>query len=296
MPWKFERVIDDLGRLTEGPAWDGEGLYFSHIINGEIYKYLPKEDKAVLKFENTEGGNGLKFGPDGNLYACSMDGQRIDRYERDGSRTVIADRCDGQPLNAPNDLAFDGKGKLWFSNPQYEDFKGGTVLDHASVHRTEPTTESREASRMTYDTTKPNGLLASKDQSELYVAEGSNDETHNNFQLRAYSIEGDDLGDYRVLHTFHPHRGIDGMCLDEDGNIIGCAGSDASGPGPMLYVFDPDGRVLETHPYPNGKPTNCTFGGPDLSTIYVADGNGGLFRAETDRRGLLEPPDKPFNP
>ena len=40
--------------------------------------------------------------------------------------------------------------------------------------------------------------------------------------------------------------GIDGMCLDSDGNIIGTAGNWASGPGPMIYVWTPTGRVLET--------------------------------------------------
>ena len=42
------------------------------------------------------------------------------------------------------------------------------------------------------------------------------------------------------------------------------AGSYASGPGPMIYIWDTKGRVLETHPMPVGvdTPTNCTFGDP----------------------------------
>jgi gluconolactonase len=294
MTWKFKPVIDDLGRFTEGPAWDGEGLYFSHVIDSKILKYVPGTDQLLTKFEDTEAANGLKFGPDGNLYACKMDGERVDRYERDGSTTVVADSFEGTRLNAPNDLAFDAAGNLWFTNPQYEDFKGGTELNHASVHMTDVTEDGGETKRMTYDTTKPNGILVSEDQQELYVAEGSNDEDHNQFQLRAYQINGAELGAFRTLHTFHPHRGIDGMCLDSKGNIIGCAGNHESGPGPLLYVFNTDGRVLETHPYPNGAPTNCTFGGDDLSEIYVTDHNGGLYRAETNRTGIIKPPANPF--
>ena len=41
------------------------------------------------------------------------------------------------------------------------------------------------------------------------------------------------------------NRGIDGMCLDIEGNIIATAGWELGGPGPMIYVFSPDGRVLE---------------------------------------------------
>ena len=41
-------------------------------------------------------------------------------------------------------------------------------------------------------------------------------------ELRAYPILDDDtLGDYELLHNFYPHRGIDGMCLDAEGNIVG---------------------------------------------------------------------------
>ena len=39
------------------------------------------------------------------------------------------------------------------------------------------------------------------------------------------------------------------MTLDADGNIVACAGFEESGPGPMIYVFSPTGRVLETHPH-----------------------------------------------
>ena len=124
------------------------------------------------------------------------------------------------------------------------------------------------------------------------------------------------LGEYEVLHNFYPHRGIDGMCLDSGGNIIACAGSTdtagctsvtnfaapgrrissrsysrqyESGPGPMIYVFAPNGRVLETHPFPGAKPTNCTFGDDDRQTLYVT-GNARLYRTRTNRSGYLEAP------
>tara|TARA_B100001971_G_scaffold207077_1_gene226751 strand:- start:30 stop:182 length:153 start_codon:yes stop_codon:yes gene_type:complete len=42
---------------------------------------------------------------------------------------------------------------------------------------------------------------------------------------------------------------------------------------------------LETHPTPVDRPTNCSFGGPDLTTLYVTTGEGHLLKAETERRG-----------
>ena len=74
-------------------------------------------------------------------------------------------------------------------------------------------------------------------------------------QLRAYPILDDDtLGAFRILHDFGPHRGIDGMCLDTAGNIVATAGFEQSGPGPLIYVFAPSGRVIETHPVPGRSP------------------------------------------
>ena len=102
-----------------------------------------------------------------------------------------------------------------------------------------------------------------------------------------------------MLHQFGedyrgPQRGIDGMCLDAEGNIVATAGSYASGPGPMIYIWDPKGRVLETHPMPVGvdSPTNCTFGDPDQRTLYITTGGGHLLRVRnTGRRGgIIWPP------
>jgi gluconolactonase len=43
--------------------------------------------------------------------------------------------------------------------------------------------------------------------------------------------------------------------------------------------------VLETHPVPALRPTNCAFGGPDLSTLYVTSTQGHFLKAQTDRVG-----------
>jgi gluconolactonase len=77
------------------------------------------------------------------------------------------------------------------------------------------------------------------------------------------------------------------MTLDADGNIIVCAGWEAAGPGPMIYVFSPTGRVLATHPLRADRPTNCCFGDPDMKTLYVTTGGGHLFRARTDHVGWI---------
>ena len=131
---------------------------------------------------------------------------------------------------------------------------------------------------MTSDTTRPNGLLLSFDERTLFVAQS--DYTPSDArQLRAYPVLDDGtLGQPTVLHDFGAHRGIDGMCFDTDGNIVATCGWEVSGPGPRITVFAPDGTVLEEHPLPDGRPTNCAFGGPNLDVLYITSISGHLYR------------------
>ena len=67
------------------------------------------------------------------------------------------------------------------------------------------------------------------------------------------------------------------MCLDADGNVVACGGWKRNGPGPLVYVFSPAGQVLKTYDLPADMPNRCTFGGPDLATLYVTTATGELL-------------------
>ena len=160
-----------------------------------------------------------------------------------------------------------------------------------SVLRLDPKGDDEwELKRISSDVSRPNGILVSRDQKTLYVAQSgySLDQAR---ELRAYDINDDGtLDGYNTLHTFGvdrrgPQRGVDGMTLDAEGNIFVCAGWEEAGPGPMIYVFSPEGRVLSTHPLRVDRPTNCCFGGPDRSTLYLTSVNGHFFKAKTDMEG-----------
>lgn len=285
MSWQFETIAGPFG-LTEGPAWDGDGLLFTNIPKSRILRYHPNTGECTEFRTGTNGANGLTFDSAGRLYACEGDGRRIVRYDSGRPTSVLVDSYEGSRLNSPNDLAFDARGRLWFTDPRYGDYRDDMEMDHESVFRVDPLPNGRwSIKRMTRDTTRPNGLLISLDQKTLYVAQSEYGEGRKR-ELRAYPINDDDtLGRYSVLHNFHAHRGIDGMCLDSSGSIVATAGWQVSGPGPMIYVFAPDGRLLETHPLPVDRPTNCTFGDADLQTLYVTTIEGYLLRARTERKG-----------
>lgn len=292
MAWDFETLLEPIG-LTEGPVWYREALLFTNIPNSRIMRFDPDSGEISVWREGTNNANGLMLDADGVVNACEGGGRRMVKYPEDGATIELCAQYEGRRLNSPNDLAIDSKGRIWFTDPRYGDFRDDMELDHESIYRLDRQADGNwHPERVTYDTTAPNGLLLSPDETVLYVAQSKYGEGEHR-ELRAYPVldEGSDengavVGRHEVLHNFYPHRGIDGMCLDSEGNIVATAGSGISGPGGMIYVFAPNGRVLETHPLPCDAPTNCTFGGSDLRDLYVTSLEGHLLRARTDRQGL----------
>ena len=83
---------------------------------------------------------------------------------------VVADRLDGNKLSTANDLAIDRKARIWFTNPVNEgnwDKTEVEELDHRSVVRADPQKSGTyTVTRLTFDTTQPNGILVSQDQTK----------------------------------------------------------------------------------------------------------------------------------
>ena len=295
MSWDFELVSGPYGGTTEGPVWDGEAVIFTHIPGCRLLRYDPRSGETTEYFTDVNYVNGLCFDASGNLFGCQQGGRRIVRFEKDGQTiTSLPHLLDGKRHNNPNDLVVDRSGRIWFTDP-YSGIgdSGPQELDHMSVLRLDPTGDGQyDLQRVTTDISRPNGILSSRDQKTLYVAQ-SDYGLDRLRELRAYPINDDGtLGNYETLHTFGvdhrgAQRGVDGMTLDTDGNIIACAGWESAGPGPMIYVFSPEGRVLETHPIRVERATNCCFGDADMKTLYVTTGGGHLFRARTDRTGWI---------
>jgi len=283
--WTWEHIAR-LEFATEGPAWDGEQLLFSHIYASETLAYHPDSGEISVWREGTHEANGMVFDRRGRLFVCEGAARRVVRCEAGRVVEVVADSYGGRPFNRPNDLAVDDAGNVWFSDPNYGERPGGQ--DGEFVYRASPRSGSWEVTRVTFDNLRPNGVLFSLDGGTLFVAEIPRAPLGRR-QLRAYPVLDDGtLGDYEALHDFGESRSVDGMCLTGDGNIVACAGFYDGGPGPMIYVFAPSGRVLSTHPTPANRPTNCTFGEAGLGALYVTFETGDLYRVpNTGMKGHL---------
>ena len=285
MSWNFENAAPVIGTITEGNAWNGERMLYSNIAMNRIMSYDPNSGLVETFRENTEGTNGLNYDSQGRLFGCSGNGRRIVRFDPNGEMVTVADRLGGRRINSPNDLAITHSGSIYFSD-RVEDVSPEIGIDHSSIISAEPQDDGTyKTVRRTFDTSMPNGLLFSSDYKTLYVAQ-SDYRADQKRELRAYPVNEDgSLVEYEVLHDFGPHRGIDGMTLSSEGNIVACTGWEISGPGGNITVFDPKGRIIETHPTPALRPTNCTFAGEDL---YISSIEGHLLVARnTGMTGYL---------
>lgn len=298
MAWEFERVAGPFNGPTGGLVWDGRTIVFAAVLESRLLRYHPDSGRVEEIRRFTNRTSGLALTPDGRLYGCQEGSRRIIEMKADGSAAALGATLDGQRINFPSDLTIDRAGRIWFTDPYHHLPSHGPQifpnLPHASVLRLgrHRVTHDWIVERLTFDTAAPRCLALSADERTLYVGEGDT-ASEEARQLRAYPVDATGrLGSPLLMHSFGrdhrgTQRGAEGLCLDADGNIIVCAGSDEAGPGSLIYIVSPTGRILETQAFPDDCPMRCTFGGNGLDELYVTSGTGHLWRArQTGRVGL----------
>jgi gluconolactonase len=293
MTWEFEKVAGPYRGRTGGLAWDGKAMLFSAVQEERILRFDPGTGKADVFRNYTGRTNGIAVAADGSVFGAQEGGRRVIQFLKDGSTAPTNELLDGKHHNQPTDVIVDSKGRVWIADPYNGTPPYGPpvfpFLDHASVLRLESAgPRAWKLTRVTHDTMGPRSVLLSADEKTLYVADGDV-ERGDTCQLFAYQVKSDGgAGPGKPLVTFMAvERGIEGMCLDSEGNIVACAGWKKSGAGPVIYVISASGTLLETHAAPADMPMRCAFGDPGLTSLYVTAGDGGLYRAKnTGRRGL----------
>jgi len=161
---------------AEGPAWNGVGkfLMWSDIPNNVQMRWL-NDDNHVSTLRTPAGySNGNTFDYQGRQLSCEHGNRRVVRYEHDGSTTVLAERYQGKPFNAPNDIVVHPDGGIWFTDPgygslmNYEGNKGALEIKEA-VYRIDP--KGGKIDKVTDELYKPNGLCFSPDYKKLYIVD-----------------------------------------------------------------------------------------------------------------------------
>jgi gluconolactonase len=264
---------------AEGPAWSGQGHYLvlSDIPNNRQMRWL-EEDGHVSTMRTPAGfSNGNTFDYEGRQLSCEHGNRRVVRYEHDGKVTIIADKWQSKPFNAPNDIVVHPDGGIWFTDPGYGAlvaYEGnlGKLEIKEAVYRVDGKTGKIDM--VTDAAFKPNGLCFSPDYKKLYLCDTG--ATH--YPDAPKIIKVFDVADGRTLRNGKqfismdlPGKGAglaDGIRADTDGNIwvgAGWVGEGYDG----VHVFSPDGTRIGMILLPEICANVC-FGGARRNRLFMA--------------------------
>lgn len=267
-------------RWAEGPAWNGVGKYlvWSDIPNDLQMRWLD-DDARVTKFRNPAGNsNGNTFDFEGRQLSCEHGSRRVVRYEHNGAVSVIAEKFEGKPFNAPNDIIVHPDGGIWFTDPgygsmgNYEGHKGDFQIKEA-VYRVD--SKSAKIEKVLDELDKPNGLCFSPDYKRLYICDTGGKRTDD---IRVYDVNANKLANgkrYCSMKMKYKSGGeekegagaADGIRADTDGNIWAGAGWVGEGYD-GVHVFSPEGKRIGLIRLPEIC-SNVCFGGPKRNRLFM---------------------------
>ncbi|MDE9364151.1 SMP-30/gluconolactonase/LRE family protein [Luteipulveratus sp. YIM 133132] len=268
---------------AEGPVWWPDGrLRYVDLMAGDVLTLL--DDGSVERAHVGEVAAALRPRASGGAVIAVERGFALATSDDLSDITPLPELWSG-PIRF-NDGGCDPAGRFYCGSMAYDQSQG-----QAFMYRLDP---DGSATRVLDDLTISNGLGWSASGETAYF----NDTPTRTISAFDWS-EADGLTRRRAFVRLPDDLDgdPDGLCIDADGGVwVALYG------GSAVHRYTPDGQLDQVVELPVTNVTACTFGGPDLRTLYVTttrenvpDGEqpaaGAVFTCEPGAAGL---PASPF--
>ena len=275
----------------EGAVWHAaeKNLYWTDINRFLIHRY-DSISRSVNTWFFDEPVTSMILTDSDDTLAVTLGSRVIFWKPASDERVDQGFRHANWPHVRSNDARADPRGSLWLGsmrNNVNPDGSPGQVGGKDGVLvRIDPDGAVSEWKR---DICISNTVCWSPDHARFYTA----DTPPNQMYVFDYDPETGFISGERPFFFDFPRGRPDGSTVDSEGYLWNCRYG-----GHCIVRVAPDGAVDRVIEMPVSNVTTCTFGGPDLTTLYVTSAGlgtppgerfaGGLFTIETSVKGMPE--------
>jgi sugar lactone lactonase YvrE/DNA-binding IclR family transcriptional regulator len=275
--------------LGEGPVWTAdERLLWLDILAPALFVGDP-DAKTFVSHPMPELIGAVAPRRRGGLIAAMQHGFKTLDLET-GEIAPFAMPSEHKPGSRFNDGKVDRRGRFWAGTLAMT-----TAPGEGALYRLDPDGRVVKADAGFHVS---NGMGWSPDDRYFYFV----DSGPRRIYCYDFDLAGGTIANRRTFVQVPEGEGVpDGLAVDAEG-FVWCAHFD----GWCVTRYDPDGRVERVINLPVPRPTSCTFGGPDRSTLFITTArirlsaqqlaaaplSGSVFALRT---GIRSQPETPFD-
>ena len=284
-------VVPAGDRCGEGPVWHSaqQALYWTDINRFLIHRFDPGMGSVISWFFD-EPVTAMALTDRDETLAVALGSRLILWTPKTDERRDHGFRLPGWPAVRSNDARPDPRGSFWLgsmrNNVNPDGSSGVCGGQDGVLHRIDPDGRVTEWKR---GIGISNTLAWSPDRTKFYFA----DTLENTVYVYDYDAANGAIAGERVFFAGFPRGAPDGSTVDSEGYLWNCRYG-----GSCIVRVAPGGAIDRVIEMAARNPTSCTFGGPDLRTLYITTAGvdappserlgGSVFALQTDVPGQPE--------
>lgn len=257
-----QNVLAARARLGECPLWDetNQRLYWVDIYNQRVHEFDPTSRRDRY-FDMDSLVSAIALAGTAQLLVALRD-RLVFLNLQTGSIENLYQIKFSHPDTRLNDGKCDPQGRFWVGSTSF-------VAGQAALYRYDP---DGSLHLMETGLSISNGLGWSPDGATFYLTDSAQ---HKIFTYR-FDAQSGSISDRRILvdlgnEAVEP----DGLAIDQQGNLWS-----ALWDGWCIVCFNSIGQEIFRVKMPVQRPTCPTFGGTDLTDLYITSASVGLSQKE----------------